>query len=257
MQTLVIKYGGNAIDGQNALDIFATAIAHVATQGCRLIIVHGGGPQINHWLDKTATQSHFVAGQRYTDQAALDIVEMALVANVNKALVRALQKAGVNACGISGEDGGLLRASPIPELGRVGQIEHVNPALLHTLLDGGYLPVIAPLALDEHYRLLNINADFSAAHIAAALEAERFILMTNVPGILDGEKQRIPHATPEQLAELSAQGIIHGGMLPKVQCAFIALRGAKNAVIIDGTKPDNLLHLLANPGSIGTTVSAQ
>lgn len=255
MQTLVIKYGGNAIDGSAALEHFARAVAQSAARGYRIVIVHGGGPQINHWLEKNAVQSHFVNGQRYTDQAALDIVEMALAAHVNKALVRALQKNGINACGISGEDGGLLRADATPELGRVGQINAVNPALLHTLLNGGYLPVIAPLALDDMHELLNINADFSAAHIAAALGADHFILMTNVPGILDAQKTRIPRADTAQLAQLAADGVIHGGMLPKVQCAFIALNGAQNATIIDGTAPDNLLQLLEHPGSIGTTIT--
>lgn len=257
MQTLVIKYGGNAIDGADALTAFARTIARIQQHERRIILVHGGGPQINHWLEKTATASHFVNGQRYTDQAALDIVEMALVAHVNKALVRALQQAGINACGISGEDGQLLTAIPTPELGLVGQIEDVNPALINTLLVGGYMPVVAPLALDQQHQLLNINADFSAAHIAASLKADHFILMTNVAGILDGNKQRIPRATPEQLSELTAQGIIHGGMIPKVQCALIALRGAQAATIIDGTQPQTLIQLLEQPGSVGSTISLQ
>lgn len=255
MATLVIKYGGNAIGGEDALDSFARAISRASALGYRLVIVHGGGPQINHWLDKTATTSHFVDGQRYTDQAALDIVEMALAAHVNKAIVRALQKNGIAACGISGEDGATLRATQTPALGQVGQIDAVEPRLIRTLLDGGYLPVIAPLALDGNGDLLNINADFSAAHIAASLHAEHFILMTNVPGILDADKARIPRATPASLANLVNNGTIHGGMLPKVQCALIALRGANHATIIDGTNPDNLLHLLQTPGSIGTTIS--
>ena len=254
MQTLVIKYGGNAIDGADALSAFARTIAHIQRPDRRIILVHGGGPQINHWLDKTATHSHFVNGQRYTDQAALDVVEMALAAHVNKALVRALQQAGVNACGISGEDGQLLTATPTPELGLVGQIERVNPALIHTLLSGGYLPVIAPLALSAQYQLLNINADFSAAHIAASLAADHFVLMTNVPGILDGNKQRIAQANAAELDELTAQGVIYGGMIPKVHCARIALQGAQSAAIIDGTDPQTLVQLLENPGSVGSTI---
>ncbi|MDO4777543.1 MAG: acetylglutamate kinase [Cardiobacteriaceae bacterium] len=256
MQTLVIKYGGNAIDGHDALRAFAQAIRGASELGYRPVIVHGGGPQINHWLEKTGTPSHFVAGQRHTDQATLDIVEMALCAHVNKAIVRALHQSGLRTCGISGEDGAMLTAEHTPELGRVGQIRDVQPEIIYTLLDNGYLPVIAPLALDEHGNALNINADFSAAHIAASLAADHFILMTNVPGILDAEKQRIPHATPAQIDELITAGTIHGGMLPKVQCALMALRGAQRTTIIDGTDPANLLRLLEAPGSIGTSISS-
>ncbi|MDO5091573.1 MAG: acetylglutamate kinase, partial [Cardiobacteriaceae bacterium] len=226
MQTLVIKYGGNAIDGTAALDAFACTIRELNNRHQRTVIVHGGGPQINHWLDKTQTPSHFVDGQRHTDPATLDIVEMALCAHVNKAIVRALHRQNLRTCGISGEDGGILTASHTPALGRVGQIRDTDPALIRTLLDNAYLPVIAPLALDDNGHLLNINADYSAAHIAASLAADHFILMTNVPGILDADKQRIPHATPAQLDALIANGVIHGGMLPKVQCALAALQGA-------------------------------
>lgn len=256
MHTIVIKYGGNAIDGADALHAFARVIAQLSTRAAHIVTVHGGGPQINHWLAQTHTQSHFVDGQRYTDRAVLDIVEMALCGHVNKALVRALQHAGVNACGISGEDGQLLAAQATPQLGLVGQISAVNPAIIHTLLKGGYHPVIAPLALDENHNPLNINADFSAAHIAAGLAADHFILMTNVPGILDAGKQRIPRANPAQLAQLIEEKTIYGGMLPKVQCALAALQGACNATIIDGTDPGNLLQLLDHPGSIGTTITA-
>ena len=257
MQTLVIQYGSSAINSQDALERFARIIAQVNTHGYHCVIIHGGSLQINRWLEKTAIPSHFIDGQRYTDQNALDIVEMTLCAHINKALVRALQKHGVKACGISGEDGGLLRATPIPELGKVGQIEQVNPALIHTLLTSGYQPVIAPLALDADYQALNINADFSAAHIAASLAADHYILMTGAPGILDAGGQRIPQANAVQLLQLGEQGIIHGGMLTKAQSAFIALRGAKSATIIDGTQPENLLQLLAQPDSIGTSITMQ
>ncbi|MBV7435537.1 acetylglutamate kinase [Cardiobacteriaceae bacterium TAE3-ERU3] len=257
MRLAVIKYGGNAIADIHALEDFAAAIAELKAQNIAPVVVHGGGPQINHWLDKTNTTSHFVNGQRFTDQAALDVVEMALCGHVNKAIVRALQRVGLNSVGISGEDANLIHATANPDLGAVGIIEHVEPALLHTLLSNGYTPVIAPLGCDNAHNVLNINADYSAAHIAAALNADDFILMTNVAGLLDADGKRIATASAEDIDTLIAQGTIYGGMLPKVDCALVALRGGcKHASIIDGTHPANLAHATTNPGTIGTLITA-
>lgn len=258
MQHAVIKYGGNAIADIHALDDFASAIARVAAQGIHPVIVHGGGPQINHWLEKTQTSSHFVDGQRYTDQAALDIVEMALCAHVNKAIVRALQRNGINAVGISGEDGNLIRARANSDLGSVGIVERIDASVLHTLIQGDFTPVIAPLGCDHQHNALNINADYSAAHIAAALHADHFMLMTNVAGLLDANGERIAHASATDIATLISDGTIYGGMLPKVDCALTAVRGGcRSAAIIDGTTPTNLTDALASPGSIGTIITEE
>lgn len=257
MRCAVIKYGGNAIADIHALAHFASAVVELKAQHITPVIVHGGGPQINYWLSKTDTSSHFVNGQRYTDQAALDVVEMALCGHVNKAIVRALQQAGLSSVGISGEDGDLIRATPTPALGAVGQVERVTPDLLHTLLGGGYVPVIAPLGCDSDHNPLNINADYSAASIAAALRADDFILMTNVAGLLDADGQRIAQASAADIQALIEDGTIYGGMLPKVDCALRALSGgARHACIIDGTDPENLARAVSAPGRTGTLITA-
>lgn len=256
MKTLAIKYGGNAISDTNALDDFAQAIAELAPTH-RLIIIHGGGPQINHWLEKTQIESHFVDGQRYTDQAALDIVEMALCAHVNKAIVRALQKAQLSACGISGEDGNLLTAAQNPALGAVGNITAVNPSLINTLLTHGYIPVIAPLGCSAQGDALNINADYAAAHIAGAIGADECLFMTNVAGLLDAQKRKIDHADRASIANLIAAGTISGGMIPKVQCALTALeQGVRQTRILDGTSMTALRQLSQGDTKIGTVITA-
>lgn len=242
MTTIVIKYGGNAIEDLSQLDNFSSAVAQLATPENRLVIVHGGGPQIAYWLDKAHIGSHFVDGQRYTDASALDVVEMALSAQVNKALVRALQRIGINAVGISGEDGQLLQATQNPRLGAVGNITRSNPALIHTLLEANYLPVISPLATTEDYaQALNINADFATAHIAGALQADSCLFMTNVDGLLDAEKHLITRSDKAHIEALIADGTINGGMIPKVSCALKALElGVHRVRIVNAKRPESL-----------------
>lgn len=253
--TLVVKYGGNAIEDTSILPKFAQAIASVKAKGYNVIIVHGGGPQINHWLQQTQCKSHFVDGLRYTDQHTLDIVEMTLCAHVNKAIVRAGLAAGLNCVGISGQDAHTLSANQQPQLGLVGNIEHTNNALIAHLLSGGYTPVIAPLGLSASQQALNINADYSAAHIAGAFKAQHFILMTNVSALLDKNGQRLAQVNSHDIQALIADKTIYGGMLPKIDCAMTALKQQCEKVsIIDGTNPDNLLTLLNNPNSIGTEI---
>lgn len=255
METLVIKYGGNAIADTRALTHFAAAIARLQRPDRHIVIVHGGGPQINHWLKETRIESHFVDGQRYTDQAALDVVEMALCAHVNKAIVRALSAQEIPAAGISGEDGHLLLARPNPALGAVGHITHTNPDLIHTLLDRNYLPVIAPLGCDEHANALNINADYAAAHIAGALDAEQCLFMTNVDGLLDENGERIECADRALVEAMIADGRIYGGMIPKVQCALVALdQGVKQACIVNGLTMD-ALHAFDRGQRPGTIIT--
>lgn len=250
----VIKYGGNAIEDHRLLPQFAQAIAQLRQQGHRIVIVHGGGPQINYWLDKTNITSHFIDGQRVTDTDTLEIVEMALCAQVNKALVRACLSQGLNAVGISGQDAHLIRAKRQPKLQHVGSIEDIQPALIHHLLEHHYLPIIAPIGLDNNQQMLNINADFSAAHIACALNAQHFILMTNVDGLLDKQKQRIKSLHLNQIDALMTNGTISGGMIPKIRCASLAAQNGARVHILNGTQPHNLLTAYSNPEQLGTQI---
>ncbi len=240
---IVIKYGGNAIADPESLAKFGATIAALVENGDAVIIVHGGGPQISHWLGRVGITSRFVDGQRYTDRDALAIVEMALCAYVNKALVRALQKAGVNAAGISGEDGRLLLAQANPALGAVGTITTTQPALVLALLARGFLPVIAPLACARDYSgALNINADYAAAHIAAAVRADECLFLTDVDGLLDAGENRLETTNAQEIAAMIAAGTISDGMIPKVDCALTALRlGVPRCRIIGGSETSVLL----------------
>lgn len=254
-KTLAIKYGGNAIADTAALTDFATAIAELAPNH-HLIIIHGGGPQINHWLDKVGIESHFVNGQRYTDAAALEVVEMSLCAHVNKAIVRALRTVGLNAVGISGQDGQLLTATQNTTLGAVGTIQITDPKIINTLLDNGFIPVIAPIACDNKGNALNINADYAAAYIAGAAKADECLFMTNVDGLLDREKNKITYANRAQINALITDGTINGGMIPKVDCALTALeQGVRQTRILNGLTMNALRALSGGESHIGTTIT--
>lgn len=249
---LVIKYGGNAIADADAPKRFAQAVKAVQDLGHQTVIVHGGGPQINHWLERLQLESHFVDGQRFTDDATLQVVEMALCGQVNKALCRAMLAEGIRAVGVSGQDAGILGAVQNATLGLVGEIASVQSALLHDLLNAGYTPVLAPLALSQEGEALNVNADFAAAAVAKALCAEQFVLMTNVDGVLDADKQRVPVLTEAMAEAWIAEGVIVGGMIPKVRCALSALQDENCAVILNGVSPQNLVNYLHAPDDLGT-----
>lgn len=253
---ITIKYGGNAIEDNQSILKFAETISKLRKQYPEIIICHGGGPQINQWLEKTKITSHFIDGQRYTDKATLDVVEMALVAHVNKALIRALQSFNIKAIGLSGEDANLLTAEISETLGWVGTIKNTNAEIINILLQQGYLPVIAPLACDPSYKTaLNINADYAAAHIAAASQSPECIFMTNVDGLLNAEKRKIDHASQSMIENLIKDGTISGGMIPKVDCALTALKlGVKSTRIINGKNPEILLGL-AKENNLGTVIS--
>lgn len=246
----VVKYGGNAIEDQQSLIEFARQIKRFIERREQVVIVHGGGPQINALSEKLGVKSHFVNGQRYTDEATLRVVEYALCAEVNKALVRALAGEGLEAVGISGQDGGLLKALPQKDLGAVGTIAAVNPKVIEALLNAGFIPVIAPLALGENQEVLNINADFSAGKIAEALHADQFLLLSNVKGILNADKKRFPQLSLNEMNDLIADGTISGGMIPKVECLKEALLGAKCAYILHAED----LGLFLNGELTGTKV---
>lgn len=246
----VIKYGGNAISDNSSIDNFAQAVARLWQEDKNLVLIHGGGPQINYWLDKAGIKSEFIKGMRFTSPEVLEVVEMALCANVNKALVRAFLKLGVKAVGISGQDGELLKAEQRADLGLVGDIRAVNPSLIKDLLKQGFLPIVAPLGLSPEFSPLNINADYAAAHIAGALEAQSCIFMTNVDGVLDKNKNLIKSATKAEIDALIADGTISGGMLPKVDCCLKALElGVKQVKILNANNMDNLFN-----NEVGTSI---
>ncbi len=254
----VIKLGGHAMDEPGLLAAFCADVAQLAASGHKLVIAHGGGPRINSLLRRLNLESRFVNGLRVTDSDTLDAVEMALCGAVNKYLVRQLLEAGIKAVGISGEDGRLLCAvQKDPLLGFVGSVAKVNPGIIYTLLSGGFLPVIAPLALSPDGELLNVNADTAAGAIAGALAADRFVLISDVPGVLDDEGSLLKELNPNQIANLTARGIISGGMLPKVECCQLALgQGCKSAIILDGSRKSSLALCLGANDIAGTVITA-
>lgn len=258
MKTIVIKLGGHAMDDEGLLCAFIQDLAWLdANSQNSFVLVHGGGPQINSLLKRLAIKSEFVDGLRKTDAETLAACEMALCGQVNKDLVRRLEKAGVNAVGISGEDAGLLKAEIKSEkLGLVGRITAVNPDLIERLR-GFALTVIAPLATDADWRPLNVNADTAAGAIAAALRADVFILISDVPGVLN-QGEVIPRLAKSEILAMIGNGAISGGMIPKAECCLHAIaNGCRQAVILDGTKAHALRDFLADGRLAGTLIAGE
>jgi acetylglutamate kinase len=215
--------------------------------------VHGGGNAISNWLKRVGVQPRFVNGLRVTDEETLEIVVMTLAGQVNKELVADLQRDGGKAIGVSGVDGALLRARVRdPELGRVGDVDAVDLSALEAILNAGFIPVVAPIALGDDCQPLNVNADAAAAEVAAALHAERAIFLTDVPGVLDADRRLISHLTEAEVADLIAEQVIHGGMIPKVEACLRALEGAQSSHIVDASLPHALIAELFSDQSIGT-----
>ena len=256
-RTVVIKYGGHAMDQDELNAAFADDMAFLQ-QRMRLVVVHGGGPQINALLGRLAIASHFEKGLRVTDADTMQAVEMVLCGEVNKRVVSRFLQHGARAAGVSGRDGGLLRARvKDPVLGLVGEVDQVDPALLSCLLDGGFLPVVAPVASGPEGQALNINADTAAGAVAGALQADFFVLISDVPGVLDAQKQLIPSLSRERIAALMEAGVISGGMIPKVQACLHALdQGCQRALILDGRQPSSLRRYLLDGEPLGTVVTA-
>lgn len=254
----VIKLGGHAMDDAPLLQAFLADIASLLAAGWRFVIVHGGGPHINALLERLNIKSEFVNGLRVTDDSTLEAVEMALCAQVNKEIVRSLLKAGVDAAGISGQDAGLLRAEiKNKALGLVGQVSSVQAKLLHTLLNAQILPVVAPLALGPDFRPLNVNADTAAGAIAGALQADYFVLLSDVPGVLDSDKQLLPRISGTDIERLRRDEVITGGMIPKVECCQAALAaGCAAALILDGRQEHALSNYLIHQLPKGTAITA-
>lgn len=238
-----------------------TDLVLLSCVGIRSILVHGGGPEINSWLEKLGIQPEFKNGLRVTDAPTMDVVEMVLGGRVNKSLVSLIQQAGGQAVGLSGKDGGLLKARQMVEkdIGFVGEVTKVNPTLVRTLVSDGYIPVIATIATDDQGQALNINADTAAGEIAAALQAEKLILMTDVPGVLrDKNDISTKYAALDirKCRELVAEGIIAGGMIPKVECCVRCLsQGVRAAHIIDGRSRHSILMELLTDEGVGTMIT--
>jgi len=271
-KTVVIKYGGHAMVDEQLKQDFANDIILLKTIGINPVVVHGGGPQINKVLDAMGMTSTFIRGMRYTDDATMDVVEMVLGGKVNKDIVARINREGGRAVGLTGKDGGLILAEKMkiyfqedeskpPEIidpGMVGDVRAVNPEIIHTLTAQGFIPIIAPVGIGALGETYNINADVVASKIASALAAERLILVTDVDGVLNPEKQLISSVNDQQTREMISDGRISGGMIPKVECALTALKsGVKKSHIINGKTPHAVLLELFTDSGIGTQVFTQ
>ncbi|MDY6016687.1 MAG: acetylglutamate kinase [Oscillospiraceae bacterium] len=254
---IVIKYGGNAMINEDIKNAVMGDIALLSLIGIKVVLVHGGGPEINEMLGKIGKKSEFVDGLRVTDKETADIVQMVLAGKVNKSLVALLGTLGCKAIGLCGADGGLITAEPKSEkLGYVGEITGINPQPILDLLEAGYIPVVSTTGYDKDGNVYNINADTAAAKIAGVLKAESFISMTDIAGILrdkDKPETLIPKIYVSDIPQLVNEGIISGGMIPKIECCREAIRmGVKKVFIIDGRIPHSLLIETLTDEGLGT-----
>jgi len=254
---IVIKYGGNAMVDEHLKQLVMEDVVMLNSLGMKVVLVHGGGPEISGMLKKINKESKFVNGLRVTDSETVDIVTQVLAGKVNKNLVKQLNMAGGNAIGLSGLDSGLIEASALnPELGYVGNITNINPDVILDLLDMGYIPVISTIGYDKDGNVYNINADTAAARIAGALNAEKFIAMTDIKGVLkdkNDDSTLMKFINVSEIKSLAKEGIIDGGMIPKVECCVEAIRrGVKFVVIIDGRIPHSILIEMLTDDGAGT-----
>ena len=259
-QLVVVKYGGNAMINEQLKQQVMEDIVLLWLIGVRVVLVHGGGPEINELMDRLGKKPEFVGGLRVTDKETMDIVQMVLAGKINKTLVNLLEMKGGKAVGLSGMDGRLLQCSVKDErLGYVGEIQkvHINPVT--DLLGNGYIPVISTVGCDKSGNAYNINGDTAAAYIAGALGAKTLIMMTDIAGVLkdkDDPSTLIPEISLDELAALREDGTISGGMIPKVECCATAIsRGVKNVVIMDGRVPHSILMELLTDEGAGTRFS--
>ena len=259
---IVVKYGGNAMISDELRETVINDIVLMKCVGFKPIVVHGGGPNISSFLERLGEKSKFVNGLRYTDETTIDIVQMVLGGQVNKDLVSLIEKAGGKAIGLCGMDGSLIKAKKLQseiDLGYVGEITAINTDVLNMALDAGYIPVVGSVALGtDDDCLYNINADLCASKIAAALKSEKLMLLTDVAGVLKNPKDKsslISVLRLHQIPKLSFEGVIKGGMIPKIDCCVEAIRmGVERAHIIDGRIPHSLLLELFSHEGIGTMI---
>lgn len=258
-KTVVVKYGGNAMLDDELKAAVMGDIVLLSCIGIKVVLVHGGGPEISELMDRLGKKAEFVDGLRVTDEETMDIVQMVLAGKVNKTLVNLLEMKSGKAMGISGMDGCLIEARKKDErLGYVGEITRVNIGPVLDLLEKGYIPVVSTLGCDKQGHAYNINGDTAAAYIAGALRAERLILMTDIAGILrdrEDPSSLIPEVTLEEADRLYEEGVISGGMIPKVRCCITAIhQGVRNAIIMDGRVPHSILMELLTDEGAGTMV---
>ena len=269
-KTIVVKFGGNAMIDRELQRDFARDIVLMKLVGMNPIVVHGGGPQIGELLQKLNIESNFVDGMRVTDSETMDVVEMVLGAQVNKEIVSCINSNGGSAVGVTGKDGSMIRAKKmqisrktpdvtVPEIidiGHVGEIVSVDRRVLDTLVSGGFIPVVAPIGVGGDGESYNINADLVAGKIASVVGAEKLVLLTNVQGLLSKDGETLTGLTTQQVDELIEDGTIHGGMLPKIECALDAVKSGVNAShIIDGRVPHAVLIEIFSDEGVGTLIS--
>lgn len=268
-KTIVIKYGGHAMVDEDLKKDFANDIILLKYIGVNPVVVHGGGPQINKALSAMGITSRFIRGMRYTDDETMDVVEMVLGGKINKDIVARINRQGGKAVGLTGKDGMLITAVKMtiyhqedenkpPEIidpGMVGDVEHINPDIIHTLTSQGFIPVIAPVGFGKNGETYNINADVVASKVASALNAERLILVTDVDGVMDKNQKLISSLNASSIKDMILTGDIKGGMIPKVECALDTLRsGVKKAHIINGKVAHAVLLELFTDSGIGSQV---
>ena len=263
---VVVKYGGNAMTEDRLKQSFARDVVLLKLVGLKPVVVHGGGPQIEQLLSRVGKKGEFVQGMRVTDAETMDIVEMVLAGQVNKEIVELINTAGGRAVGLTGQDGGLIRARRLKirskdrpddeiDIGQVGEVESIDPAIIETLAASGFIPVIAPIGSGTEGETYNINADVVAGKVAEVLKAEKLVLLTNTPGVLDKNGKLLTGLSARQIDELFADGTISGGMLPKISSALDAARGGVNAVhIVDGRVDHSLLLELMTDHGVGTMI---
>jgi acetylglutamate kinase len=268
-KTIVIKYGGNAMTDPHLKECFASDVVLLKLVGMNPVVVHGGGPQINDLLDKLGKKGEFIQGMRVTDEETMDVVEMVLGGQVNKEIVNLINRHGGKAVGLTGQDGNLIHAEKLfiankdkPEemidIGQVGDITGIDPSIISFLDSGDFIPVIAPIGVGADGETYNINADVVAGKLAEILGAEKLILLTNTPGVLDQNGTLLTGLTPKQIDDLVADGTLSGGMLPKISSALDAARsGVKSVHIIDGRVEHALLLEVLTDEGVGTLIKAK
>lgn len=269
-RTIVVKFGGNAMVDPALQESFARDIVLMKLVGMNPVVVHGGGPQIGRLLEKLNIESRFVDGLRVTDAQTMDVVEMVLGGSVNKEIVVSINRNGGKAIGVTGKDGGLIRARPLSverhsaelnaseiiDMGHVGEVTQIDTEMLHLILNSNFIPVIAPIGADDEGKSYNINADLVAGKLAQVLQAEKLMLLTNVAGLMDESGTVLTGLSSDRVDELIAAGTVHGGMLPKINCALDAVKsGVASAHIVDGRVPHAVLLEIFTDEGMGTVIT--
>jgi len=268
-KTIVIKYGGNAMTDEHLKECFAKDVVLLKLVGMNPVVVHGGGPQINEMLDKLGKKGEFIQGMRVTDEETMDVVEMVLGGQVNKEIVNLINRHGGKAVGLTGQDGNFIHAHKLMmedkddptkfiDIGQVGEISAIDPSIINFLDTGDFIPVVAPIGVGIDGETYNINADVVAGKLAEILNAEKLILLTNTPGVLDKNGELLTGLTPRQIDDMVADGTLSGGMLPKISSALDAARSGVKAVhIIDGRVEHALLLEVLTDEGVGTLIKAK